>query len=390
MLALSSPTAVERLTAKLALVLGPLHYLYKDSTVAVATFSNLVKWTQVTSTKKLCTITLGLTPSTAHTSSLSSWSSLQLQLHESFISVRTTLPYPLYTTHSLPLVPTPWLISGTRILAPQRTFCLRNSKWVELARLTYPPLSLEEALRLSLQLLPRNTAVSFSGGLDSGLLTHLIAREWGSVMAVAVGLPGSPGLQQARQAAHFIDGIDLIEYEVAEREIVEAASLLLLALPPHPLTLSVAVSLYLAAKAANRAGAQVLVTGQGADELFCGYAQHQRLLTEEGVIAAQRRRWRDLEALLTEGVVRDWLAVAAARLLHYSPYLSPPVIAAALQEFIGRHLTPNERKRLLRQIAVKLGLHRDIALAPKKAIQYATRIHKVVLKALRGTRTPSP
>jgi len=136
-----------------------------------------------------------------------------------------------------------------------------------------PRLPLSTALERSVAGLAadgRRAAVALSGGLDSALLVALLraaGRDDIPVVTLATHLDGHCELRETRAVAKKLGVHDLQEIEAgslvaALPDAIAAAEAPLFNL--HP------VSRWLLARALRRAGFEVLLTGDGADQLFSG------------------------------------------------------------------------------------------------------------------------
>ena len=134
--------------------------------------------------------------------------------------------------------------------------------------------------------------VFLSGGLDSSVVAAIMARaaEPGSVVhSFAAGTPGSSDLAAARVVA---DALDLEHHErvYTDEDVVEVLPRVVAATESYePSLIRSAVPNYLLAELAAR-HVKVVLTGEGADELFAGY-HHLRELDED-----------DLRDALVDGV----------------------------------------------------------------------------------------
>ncbi|HOE52388.1 MAG TPA: asparagine synthase-related protein [Methanomassiliicoccales archaeon] len=206
------------------------------------------------------------------------------------------------------------------------------------------------------------TAVLFSGGLDSVLLVAL-ARQCADMRLYTVGYPGSHDLKAGERAAGELGlpwkGI------VLDDDALRAAVIFLrerLGLS-DPVVISFELPLYIVCATVPEG---VLLSGQGADELFGGYARYAHMTDGERV----RSMKEDLRALLAEGLPREErLATLFGKRL-VCPYLSPETIKAA--EAVPPTALRGElgNKGPLRDLALGLGL--SVARAPKKAAQYGS------------------
>ena len=138
--------------------------------------------------------------------------------------------------------------------------------------------------------------VFLSGGLDSSLVAAIAAR-WaareGTVLhTFAVGTDGSPDLAAARTVAEFL-GTDHHEIDYRAAEALESLPNVVRAIESFdPGLVRSAVPNYMLARM-TRQHVRVVLTGEGADELFAGYdylrefTEPDALRTEEVFAAVQ-------------------------------------------------------------------------------------------------------
>ncbi len=112
--------------------------------------------------------------------------------------------------------------------------------------------------------------VYLSGGLDSTIVAALVAQQNPDVHSFAVGVEGSQDLEHARLAAEKL-GTQHHEYVYTEAEILEALPEIIYHLESFdPTLVRSAIPNYFLAKL-TRQYVTVVLTGEGADELFAGY-----------------------------------------------------------------------------------------------------------------------
>ncbi|MDZ7730493.1 MAG: asparagine synthase-related protein [Natrialbaceae archaeon] len=214
-------------------------------------------------------------------------------------------------------------------------------------------------------------AIAFSGGVDSALLAALIDAP-----LYTVGVPGSQDLETARATAaeldrsHRLIEVHPADIEAAIPEVARAIG------RTNPMDVSIACSLYLLAEGVAEAGHNRLVIGQGADELFGGYAKvaHRDHRVEADSI---RAAVNELIASLPGQLARDVPVIEAAELTPVAPFLHDRVVEQALalpEELLVRDGT---RKVALRRIA-RRHLPGRVANRDKKAIQYGTLINREI------------
>ncbi|WP_049986616.1 asparagine synthase C-terminal domain-containing protein [Halobellus rufus] len=215
-------------------------------------------------------------------------------------------------------------------------------------------------------------AVAFSGGVDSAV----VAAGVPDAPCYVAGFEGSHDVAAAREAAEAMDR-DLRVVELTHEDLLDAVPTLVDALGrTNPMDLSIALPLFLVAERAARDGFERLALGQGADELFGGYAKVAKAPDDPRVAADTiRGARREVLATIPGQAERDVLAVRAAGIEPVTPLLHDDVVVAAL-ELPGHLLVDgDERKVALREAA--RGIVPDaVRTADKKAVQYGTYVSR--------------
>ena len=219
---------------------------------------------------------------------------------------------------------------------------------------------------------PDGLAVAFSGGVDSAL----VAAGVPDAPCYVAGFPGAHDIEAAREAAGETDRdlrvveLDHDDLRAAVPEVAAATG------RTNPMDVQIALPLYLTAKRAAADGFDRLAVGQGADELFGGYAKVARAPDDPRVDAdTVRGATREVVASLPDQLERDVLALRAAGVEPVAPLLHDRVVAAALPLPGDLLVDPDrdERKVALRRAAVASGLvSHAVAARDKKAVQYGT------------------
>jgi asparagine synthase (glutamine-hydrolysing) len=213
--------------------------------------------------------------------------------------------------------------------------------------------------------------VAFSGGVDSALLA---ARLEGPLYVA--GFPGSDDVAAAREGARLLGcepdlcvvELDHDRLRAAVPEVVAATG------RTNPMDVAIAVPLFLVARAAAADGHDRLALGQGADELFGGYAKVAGAPGDTRVEAdTVRGARREVLGSLPNQLPRDVLALRAAGVEPVTPLLHDRVVRAALT-LDGEALAGDgERKRALR-LAARTWLPDRLAFRPKRALQYGSDV----------------
>ncbi|NTV01106.1 MAG: asparagine synthase, partial [Methanoregulaceae archaeon] len=197
---------------------------------------------------------------------------------------------------------------------PGRVVC--QGETIGRIRPVLPDLGLDQAIIEAVRLRGKEGVCALSGGIDSTLIAAL-----SGLPCIAIGTAGSHDLGQARRAADLI-GLDCSCIEIGDKDIGDGLREILKVLPhPTPLAAALGVAQYLVSRSAAELGHSVILSGQGADELFGGYARYLKSSDLAGELG------RDLLALKNQ-VGRDQ-AVASLHGTRFSlPYLDCRVVRA--------------------------------------------------------------
>lgn len=215
-------------------------------------------------------------------------------------------------------------------------------------------------------------SVAFSGGVDSGIVASGVPEAPCHV----AGFDGCHDVEAARAAAEVMER-DLCVVEITHDDLLRAVrEVARVTGRRNPMDVAIAVPLYLTAEAAAAAGANRLVIGQGADELFGGYSKvidpaEDHRVDADTVRGARTETVRTLPGQLE----RDVLALRAAGVEPVVPLLDDRVVTAALA-LPGELLAANgERKIALRRAATGR-VPESVRTADKKAVQYGTYVSR--------------
>jgi len=157
-----------------------------------------------------------------------------------------------------------------------------------------------------------------SGGIDSSALLSLMARFSSKpVIALTVGFPGSRAADE-RQAALRVArslGADHHVVELTERDFWAIAPRVAAAVD-DPTTDAATLPTFMLGEAA-KGRLKVVLSGEGADEIFAGYSRYRRVRWLGGLLARKARRRGEFDGLAAmNGALdgwRDGLSRAEAR-----------------------------------------------------------------------------
>ena len=128
-----------------------------------------------------------------------------------------------------------------------------------------------------------------SGGLDSAIVTAIARQHISELHTFTVGFEGSDDLEAARYLSRILDTIHH-EYLLNENEIVGKLPEILYHLESFDLDLvRSAIPCYFTARLASDQ-VKVILTGEGADELFAGYAYYKGYANRTKTLQNELRR----------------------------------------------------------------------------------------------------
>jgi asparagine synthase (glutamine-hydrolysing) len=233
------------------------------------------------------------------------------------------------------------------------------------------------------------SGIAFSGGIDSTFLAALAKKINPAISLYAVGLPDSHDIKQAENAAEAIGMKDSLKIHLLSLEEIEA-------LVPHiihatesvdPMKIAIGLPLYAVAKTAKEDGKRVLLTGQGADELFGGYRRHEVFL-ERGPEMLDREIYSDLKNISKINLERDDMVTMANSIELRVPFMDKEVIKTGLAISPELKVLKKDgfytRKYILRKAAEDL-IPPELLWKEKKAIQYGTGVQRILDKLARDS-----
>lgn len=223
--------------------------------------------------------------------------------------------------------------------------------------------------------------IIFSGGIDSVLVAYLAAKMVPEVVCYTGGVKGSHDIAYARQIAERL-GLKLkvaeLDQDAVEKLVPEVISVIEDA---NAGQVEVALPVYSAVKLAHEDGIRVMLTGQGADELFGGYSWYPKVAEKEGYKKLRERMVEDLLLLYKETLEREDKITMAHSIELREPFLDTEVIRVALATELRLNVNGGRDtfgKHVHRRLAQSLGIPKDIAYRVKEAAQHGSGMHDVI------------
>lgn len=194
--------------------------------------------------------------------------------------------------------------------------------------------------------------VFLSGGLDSSIVAAAaaksLAEDGRQLRTFAVGTPESSDLQAAREVAEYL-GTDHYEATFDARDALDAVEHVVAAVESFdPLLIRSAVPNWFLAELASQ-HVKVVLTGEGADELFAGYSYYHKDFADPASLQAELiRGLGELHGLNLQRCDRVTMAHSLEARV---PFLDHDVIAYALSLPVEWKTVGSDRveKRLLRE-----------------------------------------
>jgi asparagine synthase (glutamine-hydrolysing) len=220
------------------------------------------------------------------------------------------------------------------------------------------------------------SVLAFSGGLDSSLIAALCP----DVELYSVGMAGSHDIMQTKRAAKLLGLSDKLHlHELTPDEVESSLPDIIRAVESgDPLKVSIAMPLFFASRDAHNDGIRVMLSGQGADELFAGYKRYESMKPAELELALRK----DLDNISENNLERDDAVTMANAVELRVPYLDREVVELALRIAPELKIHNGIRKYILRLAAKKL-LPDELVFKQKKAAQYSSGIYSALLKLAR-------
>ncbi len=218
---------------------------------------------------------------------------------------------------------------------------------------------------------PDDCPVAFSGGVDSGVVAAMTDGP-----LYVVGFPESHDREVAREAAATMDR-ELRVVELTHERLREAVPRVVAATGrTNPMDVSIAVPLLLAAEQAAADGHDRLAVGQGADELFGGYAKVANAPADPRVEAdTVRGARREVVLSLPDQLARDVPLLRTVGVDPVAPLLDDRVVRAALR-LPGDALVDGDRRKVALRGAARSFVPDSVVERDKKAVQYGTYVSR--------------
>jgi len=240
----------------------------------------------------------------------------------------------------------------------------------------------------------KKTGVVYSGGIDSSLLAVLAARH-SDITAYTVGVAEAPDIPFAKQLkSKFRHEIILLSDDDVDGALDTVVPIIKrIEGEVSPVRVGAELPTYFASKAASEDGLKVVISGQGPDEMFGGYARYIPVLFKDGYPALEKLLKKDT-AELKEKIIKIDRAICAQNGVELrNPFLADDFVEYGLSLNVKDRLwsgktkpkepcEKHEDRYVIRKFCEKKAseeiLPKEIVWRPKKAAQYGSGVHKAL------------
>jgi asparagine synthase (glutamine-hydrolysing) len=216
------------------------------------------------------------------------------------------------------------------------------------------------------------------------LLAILSALDSTPFPLIVAGVASAKDIKAASNAATAlglqveVQNFTLDDVERALPTIIDAAE------STDVLQVSLAIPLYFSVIRAQKLGVTTLVSGQGADELFGGYARYERLILKDEPQSVLAEMQEDLKTLMQVTLPCQQSLAKYYGIQLVTPFLASDVVTYSQALPLHQKIIATEseviRKRILRELAQHLKLPGFIAKAPKRALQYGSGASRILAR----------
>lgn len=223
----------------------------------------------------------------------------------------------------------------------------------------------------------------FSGGVDSTIIAKVLYEQGHRVPCYVVNVEGvtSKDVVAARAVSEQL-GLDLREVILTKDEIESllptVASLIE---DSNVVKIGVALTFFAACRQASEDGCRVVFSGLGSEEIFAGYQRHLNAadINKECLYGLLKMYERDL--------YRDDVITMDNGIELRLPFLDHELIRYALRIPSRFKIADNTSKKVLRDVALHLGVPKEVAYRPKSAAQYGSGVDKMIGKLAKSSKS---
>jgi len=230
----------------------------------------------------------------------------------------------------------------------------------------------------------KRIGIVFSGGIDSVIVAYLAKQMAPEVVCYTSGIKDSSDILNSLDIAEKLD-LKLEVEQMTEFDVENTIPKIINIIEDDNMgQVEVAIPIYGAVKLAHEQGIRVMLTGQGADELFGGYSWYSKIVKKHGYEKIQGYLIEDIKLLYKETLEREDKITMSQSIELREPFLDTNLIDTVLRIDPRLNIQNNGNnydnlgKRVHRKLAEKLGIPKEIAYRIKEAAQHGSGIHNTL------------
>ena len=227
----------------------------------------------------------------------------------------------------------------------------------------------------------KKIGIAFSGGVDSTLVSKICTDMGYDVILLTIGFSQSHDIEFSKEVNQFLNyshhvlEIDPETFPKITTDIHKVINTDNLSWNEN------CIAFYYVSKLAKSLNLDTVITGNGIDELFCGYNAYREAFTGGETKINQVMDLKldnELKMMKAVNVIASEFGVKILQ-----PLLSPKFIEYAKTVPISEKILSSDdlyRKHIIRKLAIEVGVPELSCNKRKKALQYGSKIHKSLLK----------
>lgn len=224
----------------------------------------------------------------------------------------------------------------------------------------------------------------FSGGLDSTILAKIVKDSGKDLDLFCAGTGKGRDVVRAKRIADLLD-LPLRIKKLTSSNIEHHLAEIVFGIETNDYkAIAIGIPVYFAGRLAKDHGIDTVLSGQGADELFGGYARYLITLKKKGYDGLQKVLEQDVGKIAELNVHRDDHASNSHGVQIQLPYLDWNVVkfghGISTKFKIRKRANKWSRKFVLRRLAENMNLPKEVCWGPKVAMQYGSGSEKILKK----------
>ena len=231
--------------------------------------------------------------------------------------------------------------------------------------------SLKPLLQKAIQKYP-SPGIAFSGGVDSALIALLATTP----TLYSVALANSDDVSWSKQVAQQLNlpiKTKILSLDEAEEVIKKVVTLLNSTDVTH---VGIGCVVFSVLEMAKEDGITTVLGGLGAEEIFGGYKRHIEYGND--LTNIHERLWDGLKDMEVRDFARDLPIANHFNITLAAPFLDKELVKYAMQIDPSLKMNNERRKIILREVALELGLLKEVAFRKKIAAQYSSKFDRAI------------